>query len=240
MLSHCPLTQLSFAAQELLQLPQYCSLWRSTHWLPQQPCVPVQAAPLPHMHEPFWHVSPMAQAMPQPPQLVTSVATYLHDVVQHSAPEATSQALELPHLQLPLTQALDSSESQMLPQTPQLFVSDVVLLQVPLQQVSPEEHMLPQGSTHTPLMQLPSQKPPHSPQLFRSLCRSTQPCSKQQVRCGSAQVRSVSHTGAQVAWMASIPTQAKPSSGQGLPQSVSVHADMSNAQPTVQPSSPAA
>ncbi len=73
--------------------------------------------------------------MPQPPQLVTSVATYLHDVVQHSAPEAMSQALELPHFQVPLTHVLDSSESQTLPQAPQLFMSDVVLAHVPLQQV---------------------------------------------------------------------------------------------------------
>ncbi len=73
--------------------------------------------------------------MPQPPQLVTSVATYLHEVVQHSAPAAMSQALELPHLQLPFTQVLDSSESHTLPQAPQLFMSDVVLAQVPLQHV---------------------------------------------------------------------------------------------------------
>jgi len=135
----------------------------------------VQAGLLPHIQEPPWQVSPILQTMPQPPQLVTSVSVYLHEVVQHSAPEARSQALELPHLQVPLTQALDSSESQGLPQAPQLFMSVAVVVQVPLQQVWPVEHMFPHWSTHTPLIQLPSQKDAQPPQLFGSLFWSTHP-----------------------------------------------------------------
>jgi hypothetical protein len=77
----------------------------------------------------------MVQAIPQPPQLVTSVETYLHPMVQHSAPEARSQALAVPHLQVPLTQALDSSVSHTVPQPPQFNMSVVVVVQVPPQHV---------------------------------------------------------------------------------------------------------
>ena len=93
------------------------------------------------MQVPAWHVSPGRQALPQLPQLVTSVFRSLHEFVQHFRPP--EHCTPEPQVQLPLVQAFAALGSQTVWQLPQFSLSDMTSVQVVPQQSWLALHELP-------------------------------------------------------------------------------------------------
>jgi hypothetical protein len=79
--------------------------------------------------EPFWHTSPVGQALPQPPQLAGSLSGSTHALPHFTKPgrQTKSQVPEL-HWAAPLV-----GTSQALPQLPQLAASVSKSMQAPPQ-----------------------------------------------------------------------------------------------------------
>jgi hypothetical protein len=101
------------------------------------------------------HVSPLAQASPQPPQLLSSVCVSEQTPVQQVSPpaQALPQApqwlvFELVSLQLPEQQIWDAV--QRVPQLPQLFASVLVVTQTPEQQVPAHPGQLVSAASPVP------------------------------------------------------------------------------------------
>ena len=93
-------------------------------------------SPAPHMftHAPAWHACPGPHVRPHMPQLVASVRTFTHLLPQRVKPCAAL------HWHWPLKQLL-FTPPQALPQAPQLFTSNWVNVQVPLQFTEPPMHI---------------------------------------------------------------------------------------------------
>jgi hypothetical protein len=93
------------------------------------------------LQDPFEQVSPGRHALPQLPQLVTSVFRSLHEFVQHFRPP--EHCAPEPQVQLPLVHAFDALGSQTLLQLPQFSLSDMTSVQVVPQQSWLALHELP-------------------------------------------------------------------------------------------------
>ena len=100
-------------------------LWAATHGLPAAPKMSQGPLPVvPPVQAPAAQVCPLAQALPQVPQLAASVCRFLQVPEQLVWPEG--QPLQTPATQVcPLAQAL--------PQVPQLAASVCRFVQVPEQ-----------------------------------------------------------------------------------------------------------
>jgi hypothetical protein len=126
-----------------------------------------QGGPPLHEQRPSTQVSPMSQAVPQPPQLLGSARTlrqprpgqHICSIRHSSAPR---------QLQLPSKHPSDVLVSQMKPHQPQLERSPDVSTHVSMQQVYPAGQGMGQVSTtHCPSLHVlpPGQVIPQPPQL---------------------------------------------------------------------------
>lgn len=143
----------------------------STQVPPQQVCVPVHAAPVPHLHTPPLHTLALvvSQRLPQAPQLSMAVAVSTHAalalVAQHLLP--VEHAAEAPHEHFPATQllAVTGSHAPQVPPQRAVSVDGVVAMQAPatplVQVLLPKPHAAPpvrgpEQSTCVPSTQAPT------------------------------------------------------------------------------------
>jgi len=117
------------------------------------------------LQRPAVQLWPLAQTLPQAPQLLGSLVVLEQAPLHRTCPVGQ---LPPPEAQIPLIQT--SPDGQTWPHAPQLFGSLVVLVQVPLHRTCPVGQ-LPPLVAQTPLVQTSpdGQTWPHAPQFFGSL-----------------------------------------------------------------------
>jgi hypothetical protein len=152
---HAPAEHVPALPQEIPQPPQFVV---SVAVLTQRP--PHSTCPVGHAQTPLVHDCPVAHRRPHAPQLFTSLESVAQPVEPMQLTSPVGQ-LHAPAVQVPVP--------QLRPQTPQFFVSVVVLTQVP-----PQTFGVPVGHAHAPLVQLApvAHLVPHEPQFVVSLDRS--------------------------------------------------------------------
>jgi hypothetical protein len=173
-----------FSGQARPQAPQFsASVLGSVQAPPQHTRPAGQAAPVPQRHVPLEQVSPSLHAWSQLPQLAGSDARSAHPVAQQVSLDVPSHRAPVPHLHRPPSQE-PAAGGQAASQAPQCSGDDARSTHSPWQHCSPPVHGgLHSGSRHTPSEQVSpaAQGASHRPQLSRSVKRSTQRSSSQQV-----------------------------------------------------------
>jgi hypothetical protein len=116
--THAPVTHIWPGAQEVLQSPQCVGSPERSKQPSAQQMVPPRHAPPPlQLQTPTLQVSPVAQRLSQPPQLLVSMLVFLQLTPQHSMPGPGSQPPPPPQLQALCAQV--SLVTQAWPQLPQ-------------------------------------------------------------------------------------------------------------------------